>query len=55
MTRTYERFGFLISRNSHPGASFRWEGWHPELGRFVADTLAGAFQMARHMHEGARQ
>jgi hypothetical protein len=54
MTRTYERFGFLISRNTSPGANFRWKGWHPQLGRFSADTLVGAFEMAGHLHRAAQ-
>lgn len=45
--RTYERHGFLIQRDSGPDAP--WSGWREDGTRFRADTLAGAFAMARRM------
>ena len=54
MSRTYERWGFLIQRNHYPRVMFRWSGWHPQLGRFSADTLAGAFEMAGHLYRKAQ-
>jgi hypothetical protein len=43
--KTYERFGFLISRTAGPDAP--WRGWREDGKSFRADTLSGAFQMAR--------
>lgn len=43
--KTYERHGFLISRTA--GADAPWRGWREDGESFRADTLKGAFQMAR--------
>jgi hypothetical protein len=44
-TKTYTRFGFLISRTAGPDAP--WRGWREDGVTFRADTLQGAFIMAR--------
>ena len=54
MTRTYSRSGFLITRNTSPGAQLRWTGWHPDHGFIRADTLAGAFRMAARLQRDAQ-
>lgn len=43
--KTYTRFSFLISRSA--GADAPWRGWREDGASFRADTLKGAFQMAR--------
>lgn len=43
--KTYERHGFLISRTA--GADAPWRGWREDGESFRADTLKGAFQMAK--------
>lgn len=48
--KTHERFGFLISRTA--GADAPWRGWREDGKSFRADTLAGAFRMAK--QESAR-
>lgn len=42
--RTYERFGYLISRTA--GADAPWRGWREDGATFRADTLKGALAMA---------
>ncbi len=42
---TYTRHGFVISRTAGPDAP--WRGWREDGISFRADTLKGAFQMAR--------
>lgn len=44
--KTYFRHGFLISRNPTPCA-LRWRGWAENGVTFRADTLKGAFKLAR--------
>lgn len=43
--KTYTRWGFLISRTAGPDAP--WRGWREDGKSFRADTLAGAFAMAK--------
>lgn len=43
--KTYERHGFLISRDAGPDAP--WRGWRGDGVSFRADTLKGALAMAR--------
>lgn len=45
--KTYFRNGFIISRTAGPDAP--WKGWREDGVRFRADTLRGAFEMARDM------
>jgi hypothetical protein len=49
MAKTYTRHGFLISRTA--GADAPWRGWREDGAKFRADTLRGAFAMARDMKE----
>jgi hypothetical protein len=46
---SYERHGFLITRSG--GHDTPWTGWNPHGGSFRADTLKGAFMLAREMGE----
>lgn len=48
--RTYTRRGFFISRTGGPDAP--WIGRRDDGAKFRADTLAGAFQLARDYREG---
>jgi hypothetical protein len=43
--KTHTRFGFLITRSAGPDAP--WRGWRGDGVTFRADTLRGAFDMAR--------
>lgn len=45
--KTYTRHGFVISRTAGPDAP--WRGWREDGTKFRADTLQGAFEMARKM------
>lgn len=47
--KSYERHGFLITRSAGPDAA--WRGWREDGKSFRADTLKGAFSMARD-HKG---
>jgi len=47
--KTYERHGFQISRTAGPDAP--WRGWKPNGATFRADTLQGAFALARDMKD----
>lgn len=49
--KTYDRHGFLISRTAGPDAP--WRGWREDGKTFRADTLQGAFEMAREMNSKA--
>ena len=43
--KSYTRHGFLITRTG--GADAPWRGWREDGRTFRADTLQGAFRMAR--------
>lgn len=45
--KTHERHGFLISRTA--GADAPWRGWRADGTSFRADTLRGAFAMAKEL------
>lgn len=45
MAKSYTRWGFLITRSAGPDAP--WRGWREDGVSFRADTLRGAFEMAR--------
>ena len=47
--KTYTRFGFLITHSAGPDAP--WRGWREDGTSFRADTVRGAFEMARN-HKG---
>lgn len=54
--RTYTRRGWIISRNGPgmAGAALRWRLWHESYGSAAADTLAGAYQLARDIERTGR-
>lgn len=52
MAKTHIRFGFIITKSAGPDAP--WRGWREDGFSFRADTLAGAYDMARHMHDQSK-
>ena len=51
--RIYSAAGFTISRATNP-AALRWRLYSPRHGFGAADTLRGAFELARQIKESGK-